>query len=253
MERVTFKNSRNLTLVGTFHSAPSTSAIVLAHGFTSERTSDGRFLRLGEALHSIGHNVLAFDFGGCGESDDDILDLHHQIDDLNSAISFVQSKGAQAIGLHGHSLGSLVCLRCFSPKIAAMVFTGALTDRMQYDWSRYFSAKQLAQLDEHGYLTATDGTGKERKIGRELLREFALINQEVLLKKVTCPVLIIHGNNPDDLEEVQLLERSRRGMRFLSPISRLEVIDGGRHGLREQYDRVVELAKSWYQQYLPFC
>jgi predicted alpha/beta-fold hydrolase len=72
MERVTFKNSRSLTLVGNFHSAPSKSAIVLAHGFTSDKSSDGRFERLGELLNSIGYSVLAFDFGGCGESDDTI-------------------------------------------------------------------------------------------------------------------------------------------------------------------------------------
>jgi len=251
MERVTFKNSRNLTQVGNLHSAPSASAVVLAHGFTSEKTSDGRFVRLGDALQSIGLNVLAFDFGGCGESDDDILDFPHQIDDLNSAISFVQSKGAQAIGLHGHSLGSLVCLRCFSPKIAAMVFTGALTDRMQYDWSGYYSSAQLSQLDELGYLSATDRTGKERKIGRQLLQEFSLIDQQDLLQNVTCPVLIIHGNHQDDWEEQQLLERSRKGMKFLAPSSRLEVLEGGSHGLREQYDRVIEMAKSWYGQYLP--
>jgi alpha-beta hydrolase superfamily lysophospholipase len=133
MERVTFKNSRNLTLVGNLHSTPSKSAIVLAHGFTSDKSSDGRFDRLGESLHSLGYSVLAFDFGGCGESDDDILNIDHQLDDLKSAISFVQSKGAGAIGLHGHSLGSLICLKSCSPKIATMLLTGALTDSMHYD------------------------------------------------------------------------------------------------------------------------
>jgi pimeloyl-ACP methyl ester carboxylesterase len=251
MERVTFKNSRNLTLVGNFRSALSKSAIVLAHGFTSDKSSDGRFDRLGESLHSIGYSVLAFDFSGCGESDNDILDIGHQIDDLNSAISFVQSEGAHAVGLHGHSLGSLICLKCFSPMISTMVLTGALIDGMQYDWSRFFAPEQVRQLDERGYLVATDRTGKARKIGRQILEDFALIDQETLLQSVACPVLIIHGNNPGDREELQLLERSRRGMKFLCPASRLEVIEGGNHGLREHYDKVVELAKSWFLRHLP--
>ncbi len=251
MERVIFKNSRNLTLVGTYLSTPSKSAIVLAHGFTSDKSSDGRFDRLGEALNASGYCVLAFDFGGCGESDDDILDIEHQIDDLKSAISFVQSKGADAIGLHGHSLGSLICLKCFSPAIRTMVLTGALTDSMQYDWGRFFSATQLRQLEEHQVLVARDRTGKERKIGRKILNDFALIGQKRLLQNVVCPLLIIHGNDPGDWEETQLLERSRRGMRFLSPASHLQVIEGGNHGLRDHYHEVIELAKNWYQRYLP--
>jgi len=251
MERVTFKNSRGLTLVGNFHPALSKSAIVLAHGFTSDRSSDGRFERLGKSLHSMGYCVLAFDFSGCGESEDDILDIDHQIDDLKSAISFVQSNGAEKLGLHGHSLGSLICLKSFSSAIATMVLTGALTDKMRYDWSQIFAADQLRHLEERGYLVATDRTGRERKIGRRILEDFALIDQKSLLQNITCPLLIIHGNDPGDWEEQELLKRSRSGMKYLSSDSRLEIIEGGNHGLRNQYEKVIELAKNWYQRYFP--
>jgi len=161
MQRVTFKNSRNLTLVGNLHSAPSSAAVLFAHGFTSDKSSDGRFDRLSTSLNSLGYTILAIDFSGCGESDAEILSLEHQIDYLNSAISFVQSIGPFRIGLHVHSLGGLICLKAFSPLIKTKVLFGALTDSMQYDWSQVFSKQQLLEVDEKGYLTTIDRTGKK--------------------------------------------------------------------------------------------
>jgi pimeloyl-ACP methyl ester carboxylesterase len=252
MERVTFRNSRNLTLVGNLHSAPSKSAIVLAHGFTSDKSSDGRFDRLGSALNAIGYNVLAFDFGGCGESDDDVLSIDHQVDDLKCAISFVQSAGSSRIGLHGHSLGELICLKSYSPAISAMVLSGAPTDAMRYHWGEYYSKEQLQELEHKGYLTTRDRTGVERRIGQQLFSDLEKIDQRELLNKIECPVLLIHGNNPADREELLLLERSQKGIRFLSPVSRLEVLDGADHSLRSHFERVNELAKGWFLRYVPF-
>ena len=37
MERVTFTNSNNLTLVGKFYPAASNSIIIMCHGFTSKK------------------------------------------------------------------------------------------------------------------------------------------------------------------------------------------------------------------------
>ncbi|WP_044747924.1 hypothetical protein [Bacillus alveayuensis] len=43
MERVLFVNSRNKTLVGHLYPSHSRSIIIMAHGFTSDKCSKGRF------------------------------------------------------------------------------------------------------------------------------------------------------------------------------------------------------------------
>lgn len=43
LERVLFSNSRNKTLVGHLYPSHSTSIIIMAHGFTSDKFSKGRF------------------------------------------------------------------------------------------------------------------------------------------------------------------------------------------------------------------
>lgn len=200
MERVTFINSRTLTLVGNFHTAASDAAVIFAHGFTSDKSALGRFDSLSQFLNKSGYNVLAFDLSGCGESDADSLASHNMVDDLQSAIAFVRSRGCRRIALYGHSLGGLICLKCVSPDIVTMVLSGTPTDRMDYDWKEYYSADQLKEMKGKGYFKAVDRTGKERTIGRQVLMDFEEINQEVLLANVMCPVLLIHGNDPADEE-----------------------------------------------------
>jgi pimeloyl-ACP methyl ester carboxylesterase len=251
MERISFKNSRHLTLAGLLHPADSKAIIIMAHGFTNDKSSQGRFDELAESFNRSGYNVLRFDFSGCGESDTDILSTHNMVDDLQCAIAFARSRGYGTVALYGHSLGGLICLKCLDPDIRTMVLTGTPTDHMKYNWSEYFSDEQIREMRAKGYLTAKDRSGKERLIGRQILRSFEEVNQRDLLQTVRCPVLLIHGNDPNDEEELQLLERSTKGVKLLPSGSRLEIINGANHTFREHLDRVIEEANNWYSQHLP--
>jgi pimeloyl-ACP methyl ester carboxylesterase len=252
MDRIYFQNSRHLTLIGCFHPADSKAAIIMAHGFTNDKSSQGRFDALAEAFNGNGYNVLRFDFSGCGESNKDILSTHNMIDDLQCAIEYVRTKyGSSIFALYGHSLGGLICLKCGDPAIRTMVLTGAPTDYMKYDWSEYYSEEQLHEIRAKGYLTAKDRSGQDRLIGRQILRSFEEINQKELLGAVRCPVLLIHGNDPNDWEETQLLEKSKKGINLLPAGSQLKIIDGANHTFRDHLDTVIETANTWYSQHMP--
>ena len=250
MERVTFKNSRNLTLVGNLYSSTSESIIVMCHGFMSDKHSKGRFDRLATAFYKSGHSALNFDFSGCGESDDDILTVEKEVDDLKSAIQFVKSIGYKKIALYGHSLGTLICLKNYTPEIITMVLSGALTDSTKYNWYEIFSRNQMQELEEKGYLTEYTPQEVRNKIvvDKRILKDFELINQKELLKNVNCPVLIIHGNN--DEEEKLLYERSKTAMTLLSNVSKLEVIDGANHNFLDHFHIVVKLTTEWFTKHL---
>lgn len=251
MERIRFANSRGLDLVGDLARARSPAAVVMAHGFTGDRSSRGRFDRIARRLQEAGYSALRFDFSGCGESDDDSLTSAKLEDDLRAAIAYTSSLGYSQIALWGHSLGSYICLRAYSPAVATMVLTGALTGPMHYRWADYYSAEQLRELEESGQLTEHRAVGPRRQvvIDAQMLQDFALIDQPSLLNGVNCPVLIIHGDN--DPEERLLLENSRRGIQVLSPESRLEVIPGADHTLMEHLDQVIDLGCSWLAEQLP--
>lgn len=104
-EKIIFKNSRGLNLVGDLYTSGSNSVIVMCHGLAYDRSTNGRFDKAAEFFNKKGFNVFKFDFSGCGESDYDTLTTSKQIDDLENALKYVSNKGLRKIGLLGHSFG----------------------------------------------------------------------------------------------------------------------------------------------------
>lgn len=247
-----FANSRGGTLAGNWHNTGSARGVVLAHGFTGDKESRGRFDRMGEALAGAGYQALAFDFAGCGESDDDVLTVGGQEDDLRSATRFLRERGGvRECAWYGHSLGSYIALRAWTPEIATLVVSGALTGPMVYDWERYFSAEQREEWAARGRVTVSKAEGPRRTVVVDgtLLDEFGRIDQRKLLAPVGCPVLLVHGDG--DEEERALLENSRRAMALLPAGSRLVVEPGAGHGFDGHYDAVIEETLSWLAGRLP--
>lgn len=248
MDKINFNNSKGLKIVGNLYSVSSNSLIIIAHGFMNNKSSNGRFDNLAESLNDVDYDALAIDFSGCGDSDDDIITLKNQIDDLNSAIEFALLKGYEKISLFGNSLGTLVCLRAYRKEIITMILVGALTDSMNYNWDDYFSKKQISDLHENGFFFSDND--RKHKISKQTLLDFKEINQKDLINNVNCPILIIHGNNSEDEEELQLLERSKRALSIMSSNSKLKIIEGGTHGLSNDWDEVIDITKLWYNKFM---
>ena len=215
MINVHFENAKGLTLVGDYFPSATAPIIIMCHGFTSNRSSRGRFDRFAAAFHKHGYAVLKFDFSGCGDSDDETLTLANQVNDLKAAVSFAASLGHEKIAFYGHSLGSLVCLSTYTPEIETMILTGAGTGPMFFDWKKEFTPAQLKELIEEGFLTdRLRMRSRNVIIGQQMLKDFEEVDQAKLLKPVQCPVLIIHGNG--DEEERMPLENSRSAMAFFT-------------------------------------
>lgn len=142
MTRTVFTNSRGLRLVGTLQKPSVACIVVMAHGFTNDRSSNGRFDRIAQHLNDAGYGTFAFDFSGCGESDDETLTAAKQVDDLLSAVSFVQSEGFTNVALWGNSLGGRIALQANPPMARTMVLTGAGTGPIHYCWEDHFSSEQ---------------------------------------------------------------------------------------------------------------
>jgi pimeloyl-ACP methyl ester carboxylesterase len=213
----------------------------MAHGFCSDRHSRGRFDRLARDFAAVGLSVVTFDFSGCGESDDDVITLAHEVEDLRAVIGFVREEGATEIALHGHSLGGSVCLSAYDEGITTIVTTGGATGAMHYDWAGIYTAEQLREIAETG--VTRDG---RHVISQQTLDDFAERDQHSLLEPIKTPILLIHGDN--DPEERQLLALSQQAT--LPAGSRLEIVKGAGHSFEGHMDQVSALALEWYATHL---
>ncbi len=250
-EGVKFGSSHDLQLSGIWYPADSDAVLVCAHGFAGEKTSKGRFTRLGEELSPRGYNVFSFDFAGCGQSDDTLLTSAQQQDDFRSAIAFAKSRGMKRIALVGNSMGSYMVLRVTTPAIETMLLFAALTGPTRYDWEAFYSPEQMNEWRATGRVTMTREEPYFRRtvVDGKLLEECGSFDQGELLRRVECPVLIIHGDGDD--EERKLLAQSRTGIELLPAGSRLVVLPGANHRMEGRLDEIVELAKEWFGRHMP--
>jgi putative redox protein len=248
---------RGVSLGGDLHGSGGDVAVVLAHGFCSDRRSRGRFDLLAADLSALGYAVLSFDFGGCGGSDDEALSVEGEIEDLRTALDFTNAQGYARHVLYGHSLGTLVCLRTGGPSVEAMALSGALTGPMHYHWPDYYEPALLAALERDGSMLVPDDNENARTsllLSRQTLLDFEEIDQATLLDAVRCPVLLVHGDSPHDAEELELLAHSRRGLPLLPAGSRLAIVAGSRHGFDGvHHGELRRLVCDWIVEQAPLA
>lgn len=109
-DNVAFPSRDGLTLAGWYIPAPNAkSAVVMVHGYTSNRTAEfgGHFLDAARALHDHGYDVFMINMRGHGESGGDRFSLgaKERLDVL-SAVDWLGAKGISNVGVLGVSMGA---------------------------------------------------------------------------------------------------------------------------------------------------
>ncbi|MCX6815026.1 MAG: alpha/beta hydrolase [Candidatus Aenigmarchaeota archaeon] len=246
MERVTFRNSRGLNLVGILHTPerPTKKAVIIAHGFTSDKTgSHEKIPKLAQRLEAIGIAVLRFDFSGCGESDPDTITVAKEVDDLRSAILFMRGKGYTEIALVGSSLGGLISILSYDKDIYTLVLWAPVTTAKVP--SIYSTKEVKEQLDKKGFAMIKNARGVEHKIERLYVNERKGVDREKILSAVKKPVMIIHG----DADDIVPVQDSREAIKLLPKGSKLEIIEGGNHFFTGKVDEVIGLTVKWLEKF----
>jgi pimeloyl-ACP methyl ester carboxylesterase len=250
-KKVTFKNAKNLKLVGLLYSGSPDTLVIMAHGSGSNRFAKGMFEKVAGILHEAGYSVLTFDFSGHGQSDDTVIALENPSQDLQAAFDFAKQLGYQNFALVGHSLGAYGALKAFEPRVKTIVLLGALTGPVHWKWEAQCSLQQLDEMRTKGYITffVNDGLRASLQIDAHLLKDIQAINQKELLEPINCKVLMIHGQK--DQQELDLLPFSKRALDFLPQGSELKVIEQASHSFVEHAEEVGKLAKKWLLSHCP--
>jgi alpha-beta hydrolase superfamily lysophospholipase len=113
MERVEFR-SGGQRVVGVLHPGRelkhrSHRIVITCHGILSSKDSQ-KYVQIAEDFTSHGISVLRFDFRGSGESEGEGNLLSNRVNDLESAITFVTSRGFDSFGLLGSSYGGTTAI-----------------------------------------------------------------------------------------------------------------------------------------------
>lgn len=247
-ERAQFRNSRGLRMVADHFAAESDAVVVMANDLRTHKRWRGRYPRISRDLNARGIAALAFDYCGCGESDDDSLRTDKLAEDVRSAVSEARRLGYRRVALWGHGLLAYVCIEAEVADMVTMVLSAPATASMKFDWNVEFAPEEMAALEATGRMTVPSYDAEVRTsqvIEATLLRDIAEVDQAARIGKLRCPVLLINGNNPANVAECARLEGNRRGEHLLPAGSKLHVIDGANHGFAEHLEELSRVGADW--------
>lgn len=245
IDKIIFKNSRGLKLVGVMHTPieASRSAVIMAHGFTGDKDESGKFIRAAEEFCNSGFAVLRFDFAGSGDNGEIAITIEGQVDDLRSAIGHVRALGYD-VGLLGYSLGGLCSLMAYDLAIKTIVLWAPATEPRVPP--RLQTGEAKLEFETKGYKTIKNRAGRRFKIDARFVKQMQDIKKKEILSRIGCPVLIIHGNE----DEVAPIDHSKNALRYLSSDSKLEIINSANHDFETKLVEVIDLSLRWFKRYL---
>lgn len=233
-EKVFFEN-QEVKLCGMLEMPTQDAPIViLCHGFASSKESD-KTRAIAINLSSKGIGSLRFDFFAHGESEGDFenITLTRGIADIDCAYNYLKERYPHAkIGLCGSSYGGAAAFYA-APKLK-------LTGLALICPATYYKENVMLELGkegitkwkEQGYRTYKDWQEKEQKLNYSFYEDLEQFNPEETAKKITSPVIIIHGT-ADDIVPHEHSERLEQ----LIPESTLVSYPGADHRISNDIDR----------------
>ena len=216
-------------LAGVLHSPDekTRACVITCHGLISGKDSE-KYVGIARRFCGEDLAVLRFDFRGCGESGGLFEDtsLSGRMEDLESALDFVEEQGCESVGVMGSSLGGTVA-----------VLTAAKDKRVKalVTWAT------PCYLDELFREEVTRGFEKLR-------RDVGKYDVVKAVRGMRCPILIVHGS----LDEQVPLSHCKVLYENANEPKDLQIIEGADHRLTNPIHRekAVELTLNWFKRYL---
>ena len=235
MKKVNFYNSRKQKLVGIVN-VKGKKGVILSHGFTGNKESQLVFAN----FLSKSYTTLTFDYSGHGESEGNLSETNvtKWVDDLNSAIGFMK-KYCNEIALVGFSLGGMASLICSSKSKAAIAIAPPTNfKKLATHFIRTGLVKKLKDFIDFGGLN----------IKHTFITDSARWDMKKVMKKIKCPILIIHGNK----DEIVPLSQSEEIIKYMNEPKKLFVISGFGHGSanKDQIRVIYKEIGEWLERYL---
>lgn len=235
-----FPTTNGLKLCAIHEQNNSDTCIVLCHGIRGNKEETGNFTKLVSRLNDLKLDSFRFDFRGHGESEGQFVDMtiSKEVEDLNSALAYLENKNYNKIILLGASFGAQ---------------SVALLDNENYEnidsiifWypaliiknTDLFTNEQYAEAQKNGYCEIWNMSHtKVFKLGLELLNECLSLNPVENLKNNTLPKLFVHGKNDANVEiEANSITPSKT-----CPNSELVVINNAAHCFSRTDDAIVNI------------
>jgi dipeptidyl aminopeptidase/acylaminoacyl peptidase len=204
-----------------------------------------KLVALSRKLAHRGILALRFDFSCSGESGGRFEEITYsgEVEDLEAAFNFMLQRQAKKIAILGSSMGGTVALLFAAREkrvanlvtIAAPVHPEKITEKLLTQ-GEVESWRRLGFFFYHG-----------KRINTSLLDDFKNINVPEAAKKISLPVLIIHG----DVDDIVPVEEAYELHSLLQGPKKICVLQGADHRLSNpsHMERALKESVDWIVQH----
>jgi uncharacterized protein len=243
MEKLEILNSKNEKLSGILEETSDEDnkkkLVILCHGFLGHK-NNCFFPELSKILNDAGYSTFRFDFSGYGESEGKFEEntITKNIEDIKTVVEHFKKKGNVILSLIGHSMGGTEVL-CYKSKYNDAKSVISIAPRVYNDETsvkKKYSKEQLDILETQGYFIF-DKNEKQYKISKEFIDD-RIKNYEdirVRVKKISCPVLLIHG----DADTTTSCDQSKDLAKVLNKKSMLKIVPNEDHNFKDEEHKPI--------------
>ncbi len=246
--QIQFDNHLGERLAGTLHQPDRSpvGAVVAGHCFTCSRHT-GVLRHICKQLCAAGFMVLRFDFSGNGQSQGTFEQAtwSKQILEMETAITLVQEKGAEWIGLAGHSLGAAIAL-LVARRQAAVSAVCRLAGRVSKTKPMHFlTSSQQDALAETGQV-AFVSRGRQLSLNQEFFDDAERYDLLAATRSLERPMLVVHG----DRDEIIPVSEAELAKATNPERVELVVVPDGDHMLAnaDHQQQVARTVTEWFRR-----
>ncbi|MBI3032340.1 alpha/beta fold hydrolase [Candidatus Woesearchaeota archaeon] len=224
-------------------------AVILCHGFSSSKEGE-KYQVLASRFVKQGIAALRFDFFGHGESDGHFsrVTLTQAVDDVLSAVDFLEKLGFVDIGAVGVSFGgkAIFVAAGKSRRIKVLTLVAPAIDGKTLQKLKY-GEKGIRKWKEEGKIKYDGKCGKQ-DLYYTFYEDLKHFNYVGIARHVKIPTLIIHG----DEDTIVPVSHSQKLFKELDGFKQLEVIIGCNHFFERGSDReqLYDLTVNWIKKRL---
>ena len=251
-EKIYINSTDNIKLCALMSDVSTDKVVLLCHGIRGDKYERGSFTTLAKEIGKQGYSTVRIDFRGHGESGgiDYEMTISKEIEDVESVIKFLKSKGYKEIIVLGASFGasivSLVDYSKFDEVKALILWYGALDnyDALRNDNFLSERNKEIALRD--GFYKSYNKAGRLFRFGIPLFEEINIYKPKNKIQTIEIPKLFVHGLADETVSYKVSLEVHNKCTN-----SKLELIENGSHtfdtdkqALKDAVDKTVEFIKE---------
>ena len=226
---------------------PHLATAVFAHCFTCSKDIPAA-RRVAGRLTTLGIAVLRFDFTGLGHSDGEFANTSFtsNVQDLEKAVDYLNSRDMPPAMLIGHSLGGAAVLKATAnlPQIKAVATLGAPFDPGHVTEN---FAEALPEIAENGEAEVCLG-GRPFRIGQSFVEDVKSESLSPAIASLNAALMVLHapGDNIVSIDNAgQIFQAAKHPKSFVTMDDADHLITRGEHA-----EYAADIIATWAKKYL---